>query len=51
MLEQEGRLESACRIYDTEAISPTLNTMGGGGREPKIIDKPVLMGGDWSNEI
>lgn len=51
MLEQEGRLESACRIYDTEAISPTLNTMGGGGREPKIIDKPVLMGGGWSNEI
>lgn len=25
------------RIYDIEGISPTLNTMQGGGREPKVI--------------
>ena len=26
------------RVYDPEGLSPTLNTMQGGGREPKIID-------------
>lgn len=26
------------RIYDTEGVSPTINTMGGGQRQPKIID-------------
>lgn len=26
------------RVYDPEGLSPTLNTMTGGGREPKIID-------------
>lgn len=30
------------RIYDIDGISPTLNTMQGGGREPKIlIDKKI----------
>lgn len=28
------------RVYDINGISPTLNTMQGGGREPKIIQKP-----------
>lgn len=27
------------RVYDTNGISPTLNTMQGGGREPKILIK------------
>lgn len=27
------------RVYDTEGLSPTLNTMTGGGREPKIIQR------------
>jgi DNA (cytosine-5)-methyltransferase 1 len=26
------------RIYDVEGLSPTLNTMKGGNRQPKIID-------------
>ncbi|QNQ83776.1 DNA (cytosine-5-)-methyltransferase [Lactobacillus sp. PV037] len=30
------------RVYDPKGLSPTLNTMQGGGREPKIIVKPVL---------
>lgn len=28
------------RVYDINGISPTLNTMQGGGREPKIIQNP-----------
>ena len=44
-LKQKGRLESACRIYDSQELSPTLNSCNGGGHEPKIIDKPVLVGG------
>jgi len=30
--------ESANRIYDTAGVAPCLNTCGGGGLEPKIID-------------
>ena len=29
------------RIYDADGISPTLNTMQGGGREPKFIENKV----------
>lgn len=29
------------RIYDTEGLSPTINTCGGGNREPKIMDPKV----------
>lgn len=29
------------RVYDPEGLSPTLNTMQGGGREPKIIE-PII---------
>ena len=36
MLNLPGRHESACRVHDPEYISPCINTMGGGGREPKI---------------
>lgn len=38
-LEEKGRFESAQRIYDTDAISPALNTCSGGGLEPKIMDR------------
>lgn len=38
MLDIPGRLESACRVHDPNYISPCVNTMGGGGREPKIMD-------------
>lgn len=34
----DNTLESANRVYDTEGLSPTLNTCGGGGLQPKIID-------------
>lgn len=30
------------RVYATDGLSPTLNTMQGGGREPKILVKPCL---------
>ena len=29
--------ESANRVYDTEGLSPTVNTCGGGGLQPKVI--------------
>ena len=30
------------RVYDEAGLSPTLNTMQGGGREPKILVEPCL---------
>lgn len=50
MLNIPGRHESACRIHDPDYICPTINTMGGGGLEPKVImrereSKPTLVGG------
>ena len=30
--------ESANRVYDTAGVSPCLNTCGGGGLQPKIVD-------------
>ena len=36
-----GRNPQVTRVYDINGISPTLNTMQGGGREPKIVI-PVL---------
>ena len=32
----EGYFESAGRIYSASGICPTINTCGGGGREPMI---------------
>lgn len=40
MLDIAGR-ECVRRVYDTDYIAPTLTTMGGGNREPKIIE-PVI---------
>lgn len=39
MLNLPGRLESACRVHDVNYICPTINTMDGGGREPKIMEE------------
>lgn len=36
---KDHTLESANRVYDAEGCSPTLNTCGGGGLQPKVIDK------------
>lgn len=36
---QDHTFESANRVYDTKGISPTINTCGGGGREPMIVGK------------
>lgn len=33
----ESNREDVRRVYDPEGLSPTLNTMGGGGRQPKIV--------------
>ena len=33
----ESKFESTNRIYDVGGCSPTLNTMQGGNREPKVI--------------
>lgn len=30
-------LEMPNRVYDTEGLSPTISTMGGGERQPKTI--------------
>ena len=37
----ESKYRSTSQIYDVQGISPTLNTMQGGGREPKVA-VPVL---------
>ena len=36
-LDLKGWHDILCRIYDNNGISPTINTCGGGGTEPKII--------------
>ena len=35
--QMEGTFESTNRVYDINGVSPTLNTCGGGDRQPKII--------------
>lgn len=37
--------ESANRVYDKNGISPTINTCGGGGLQPKVIDENIIIGG------
>ena len=34
--------ESANRVYDKNGISPTINTCGGGGLQPKVIDAQAV---------
>ena len=35
----------AGNVWDKDSISPTINTMGGGGREPMIIEEAKVLGG------
>jgi hypothetical protein len=34
----DNTFESANRVYDTDGLSPTINTCGGGGLQPKIVE-------------
>lgn len=36
--DRKGWIDLAKRVYDPQGIAPTLNTMQGGGRHPKILD-------------
>ena len=40
-----SKYRSTSQIYDVQGISPTLNTMQGGGREPKIMIKEATKQG------
>lgn len=33
--------ESANRVYDTDGVAPTMNTCGGGGLQPKILEEQI----------
>ena len=41
--------ESANRVYDTGGISPTVNTCGGGGLEPKVVEIVAMRGRNPDN--
>ena len=41
-LDLPGRHESACRVYDTQGISPSLTKCEGGGLQHKIMVQPCL---------
>ena len=38
----ESKFESTSRVYDVGEVSPTLSTMQGGNREPKIIEYQIV---------
>ncbi|SET05632.1 C-5 cytosine-specific DNA methylase [Pseudobutyrivibrio sp. C4] len=38
----DGSFEIINRVYSTDGIAPTINTCGGGGREPKIMEKQTV---------
>lgn len=40
--QMDGIFESANRVYDVNGISPTMNTCGGGERQPKILEVKQL---------
>lgn len=40
--------ESANRVYDTGGCSPTINTCGGGGLQPKIIENYKMDGNNYN---
>ena len=41
-LKESGLNDQNGRVYDPDGISPTINTCGGGHREPKIIELPCI---------
>ena len=36
----DGTYEHSNRVYDVDALAPTMQTCGGGNREPKILTRP-----------
>lgn len=34
--------ESANRVYDTDGVAPAMNTCGGGGLQPKILENKIV---------
>lgn len=40
----DNTFESANRVYDSQGISPTIPTCGGGGLQPKVLEVEVLGG-------
>ena len=36
----DGTYELSNRVYDVDALAPTMQTCGGGNREPKILTRP-----------
>lgn len=42
LADTEKRKHDHYSVYDKNYISPTLNTMQGGGRQPMIIDEPKI---------
>lgn len=38
----DGSFEIINRVYSTDGIAPTINTCGGGGREPKIMEEQTV---------
>ena len=37
----DNTFESANRVYDVEGVAPTMNTCGGGGLQPKILEEQI----------
>lgn len=40
----DNTFESANRVYDKNGLAPTINTCGGGGLQPKVIDEVKELG-------
>lgn len=38
------------RVYSADGVSPTLNTMQGGDRSPKILEKNFILGGEQAHQ-
>ena len=38
----DNTFESANRVYDVEGVAPTMNTCGGGGLQPKILESQIV---------
>ena len=38
----DNTFESANRVYDVEGVAPTMNTCGGGGLQPKILENKIV---------
>lgn len=43
IIQLEGKFESIGRVYSIDGVAPTINTCGGGQREPKIFDTTVCL--------